>query len=119
MKPCLCSTIAAWVCIALPLAAQTQGYPARPIRSIMTVAGGADVVARLVAQGLTGALGQPVVVETQSGAGGAIGAEAVARAAPDGYTLLLTSASALAMNRLLSTSGRLHPLRDFTPITKA
>jgi tripartite-type tricarboxylate transporter receptor subunit TctC len=118
-KRCLCSTIAAWACLALPLAAQAQGYPSRPIRSIMTVAGGADIVARLVAQGLTGALGQPVVVETQSGAGGAIGAETVARAAPDGYTIMLTSASALVMNRFLSKSARLDPLKDFTPITKA
>jgi tripartite-type tricarboxylate transporter receptor subunit TctC len=118
-KRCLYSTIAAWACLALPLAAQAQGYPSRPIRSIMTVAGGADIVARLVAQGLTGALGQPVVVETQSGAGGAIGAEAVARAAPDGYTIMLTSASALVMNRFLSKSARLDPLKDFTPITKA
>src|SRR5258706_15269414 len=85
----------------------------------MTVAGGADIIARLVAQGLTRSLGQPVVVETQSGAGGAIGAEAVARAAPDGYTIMLTSASALVMNRFLSKSARLDPLRDFTPITKA
>src|SRR5206468_6285253 len=75
--------------------------------------------ARLVAQGLTASLGQPVVVETQSGAGGAIGAEAVARAAPDGHTIMLTSASALVMNRFLSKSARLDPLRDFTPITKA
>ncbi len=118
-KRCLCSTIAAWACLALPLAAQAQGYPSRPIRSIMTVAGGADIVARLVAQGLTCALGQPVVVETQSAAGGAIGAEAVARAAPDGYTIMLTSASALVMNRFLSKSARLDPLKDFTPITKA
>jgi len=85
----------------------------------MTVAGGADIVARLVAQGLSGALGQPVVVETQSGAGGAIGAESVARAAPDGHTIMLTSASALVMNRFLSRSARLDPLKDFTPITKA
>ena len=118
-KRCLCWTIAAWACITVPLAAQAQGYPSRPIRSIMTVAGGADIVARLVAQGLTGALGQPVVVETQSGAGGAIGAEAVARAVPDGYTIMLTSASALVMNRFLSKSARLDPLKDFTPITKA
>jgi len=117
-KRCLCS-IAAWACLALPLAAQAQAYPSRPIRSIMTVAGGADIVARLVAQGLTGTLGQPVVVETQSGAGGAIGAESVARAAPDGYTIMLTSASALVMNRFLSKSARLDPLKDFTPITKA
>jgi len=119
MKRRLRLTIAAWACIAVPLAAQAQGYPSRPIRSILTVAGGADIVARLVAQGLTGALGQPVVVETQSSAGGAIGAEAVARAAPDGYTIMLTSASALVMNRFLSKSARLDPLKDFTPITKA
>jgi len=100
-------------------AAHAQPYPSRPIRSIMTVAGGADIIARLVAQGLTQSLGQPVVVETQSGAGGAIGAEAVARAAPDGYTIMLTSASALVMNRFLSKSARLDPLKDFTPITKA
>src|SRR5207247_8547200 len=60
-----------------------------------------------------------LVVEAQSGAGGAIGAESVARAAPDGYTLMLTSASALVMNRFLSKSARLDPLKDFTPITKA
>jgi len=100
-------------------AAQAQSYPSRPIRSIITVAGGADLIARLVAQGLTASLGQPVVVETQSGAGGAIGAEAVARAAPDGYTIMLTSESALVMNRFLSKSARLDPLKDFTPITKA
>jgi tripartite-type tricarboxylate transporter receptor subunit TctC len=118
-KRCLCSTIAVWASLALPLAAHAQAYPSRPIRSVMTVAGGADIVARLVAQGLSGALGQPVVVEAQSGAGGAIGAEAVARAAPDGYTIMLTSASALVMNRFLSKSARLDPLKDFTPITKA
>jgi len=110
------------LCAALAVfasAAQAQPYPSRPIRAIMTVAGGADIIARLVAQGLTASMGQPVVVETQSGAGGAIGAEAVARAAPDGYTIMLTSESALVMNRFLSKSARLDPLKDFTPITKA
>src|SRR5438552_3102523 len=115
-KRSLCVALAAWAGIT---AAHAQSYPSRPIRSIMTVAGGADVVARLVAQGLTASLGQPVVVETQSGAGGAIGAEAVVRAAPDGHTIMLTSASALVMNRFLSKSARLDPLKDFTPITKA
>src|SRR3977135_1336474 len=90
-------------------AAHAQPYPSRPIRSIMTVAGGADIIARLVAQGLTQSLGQPVVVETQSGAGGAIGAESVARAAPDGHTIMLTSASALVMNPFLSKRARLEP----------
>jgi tripartite-type tricarboxylate transporter receptor subunit TctC len=111
-------SLAAMLAVLTPCA-QADVYPSRPIRSIMTVAGGADIIARLVAQGLTGALGQPVVVETLSGAGGAIGAEAVARAAPDGYTIMLTSASALVMNRFLQKSARLDPLKDFTPITKA
>jgi len=110
------------MCLLLTLcatAAQAQPYPSRPIRSILTVAGGADIVARLVAQGLTSSLGQPVVVESQSGAGGAIGAEAVARAAPDGYTIMLASESALVMNRFLAKSAHLDPLKDFAPITKA
>src|ERR1700675_804657 len=111
--------LAAVALLFAPVAAHSQTYPSRPIRSIMTVAGGADVVARLVAQGLTQSLGQPVVVETQAGAGGAIGAETVARAAPDGYTLMLASASTMVMNRFLSKSAHLDPLRDFTPITKA
>ena len=113
------TALAAAVAILTQHALAADAYPVRPIRSIMTVAGGADIIARMVAQGLTGALGQPVVVETQSGAGGAIGAEAVARAAPDGYTIMLTSASALVMNRFLSKSAHLDPLKDFTPITKA
>src|SRR5256885_11914679 len=91
-------------------------YPVRPIRSIMTVAGGADIVARLVAQGLTEALGQPVVVEAQAGAGGAIGGGTVARAAPDGHTIMLASASTLGMKRVLSQSASLHPLPGFTPL---
>ena len=110
---------AALAICAAQAASAADPYPARPVRAIMTVAGGADIIARLVAQGLGGALGQPVVVETLSGAGGAIGADAVARAAPDGYTIMLTSASALVMNRFLSKSAHLDPLKDFTPITRA
>ncbi|HEX4798667.1 MAG TPA: tripartite tricarboxylate transporter substrate binding protein [Burkholderiales bacterium] len=121
MKRRTCRTIAFAACVAAaaPVAAFAQVYPARPIRSIMTVAGGADIVARLVAQALTEALGQPVVVESQAGAGGAIGAETVARAAPDGHTIMLASASTVVMNRFLSKSAHLDPLKDFTPITKA
>ncbi len=115
----LSAWIAACVCVAASFGAHAQSWPSRPIRTIMTVAGGADVVARLVAQGLTQSLGQPVVVETQAGAGGAIGAEAVARSAPDGHTIMLASASTMVMNRFLSKSARLDPLKDFTPITKA
>src|SRR5260221_9597259 len=104
------------LCLALLVvlgAAHAQPYPSRPIRSIMTVAGGADIIARLVAQGLTAALGQPVVVESQSRAGGAIAAEAVPRAAPDGYTIILTSARALVMKLFLSQSTLIHPMQNF------
>jgi tripartite-type tricarboxylate transporter receptor subunit TctC len=116
---CWAIALAGCVVLAAPAASNAQSYPTRPIRSIMTVAGGADIVARLVAQGLTEALGQPVVVEAQAGAGGAIGAETVARAAPDGHTIMLASASSMVINRFLSKSARLDPLKDFTPITKA
>src|SRR2546426_2608916 len=121
MKRWTCRTIALAACVAAaaPVVAFAQAYPVRPIRSIMTVAGGADIVARLVAQGLTEALGQPVVVEAQAGAGGAIGVEPGAAAAPDGHTIMLASASTVVMNRFLSKSARLDPLRDFTPLTKA
>src|SRR6266571_1821054 len=124
--------LASFVCLGVPIKAylqslsavsepapsqsKGQAYPTRPIRSIMTVAGGADVVARLVAQGLTEAVRQPVVVEAQAGA---IGAETVARAAPDGHTIMLASASTVVMSRFLSKSARLDPIKDFTPITKA
>src|SRR4051812_4345913 len=70
-----------------------QAYPTKPVRTIMTVAGGADVVARLVAQGLTESLGQPVIVEAQAGAGGAVGVDMLARSAPDGYNIMLSAAS--------------------------
>ena len=105
-------------CLAVPVVARSQAYPGKPIRTIMTVAGGADILARLVAQKLTESLGQSVVVESQSGAGGAIGAEMVARAAPDGYTIMLSSASTQVMHRFLSKQTRFDALRSFTPITK-
>jgi tripartite-type tricarboxylate transporter receptor subunit TctC len=117
------TSLAALACIAaciLPVsAAHAQAYPSKPIRCIMAIAGGADIVARLVAQGLSVSMGQPVVVETQAGAGGAVGADMVARAAPDGYTFMLASSSTQVMNRFLSKSARLDPVKDFTALTKA
>ena len=105
-------------CLAAPNPARSQAYPVKPIRTIMTVAGGADILARLVAQKLTESMGQSVVVESQSGAGGAIGAEMVARAAPDGYTLMLSSASTQVMHVFLSKQTRFDALKSFTPITR-
>lgn len=96
-----------------------QDYPAKPVRLVVPLApGGAmDIVARSVAQKLTGNFRQTVVVDNRAGAGGAIGAELTARAAPDGYTLMMASASYITHS--LMYRAPYHPLRDFAPITQA
>ncbi|HEY4075039.1 MAG TPA: tripartite tricarboxylate transporter substrate binding protein [Herbaspirillum sp.] len=94
--------------ILLGLGAQVQAedYPVRPIKIIVPYAAGAttDLMARLVAEKLRDKLGQPVIVDNRSGAGGNIGAEIVSRAAPDGYTLLLSAAGPLVLNKNLYTN---------------
>lgn len=107
--------------IATALAAPARTQPARPIRLVIPFAAGGptDIVARLVADRMAARLGQPVVVDPRPGAGGAIAAEAVARAAPDGQTLLIGTATTHAVNPALQ-EGRLpfHPIRDFAPIAQ-
>ena len=97
-----------------------QSYPAKPVRLVAAYppGGSIDVVARLVAQQLTEAFGRQVIVENRSGASGNIGTEYVARAAPDGYTLLLGSAPPLAANMYLFTKLAFDPVRDFAPIIR-
>ena len=95
-----------------------QAYPTRPVRTIMTIAGGADIVARLVAQGLTQALGQPVIVEAQAGAGGAVGVDMLVRSAPDGYNIMLSAASNVVGRQFLVKNTDYDAIRSFTPITK-
>lgn len=97
--------------------AQAQ-YPDKPVRIIVPfIAGSApDVVARQVAQRLTASLGQQFVVENKPGAAGNIGAEVAARAAPDGYTLMLLTSS-YAISRFLYTRVNYDVARDFVPIT--
>jgi tripartite-type tricarboxylate transporter receptor subunit TctC len=103
--------------IFLCVCAQAQTFPAKPLRLIVTYppGGGADLMARLVAPKMAEALGQPVVVENKPGASGQIGAAEVARAAPDGYTLLL-DASSYAVNPSLYAKLPYDPAKAFTPI---
>jgi len=95
-----------------------QGYPAKPVRVVVAYpAGGSiDIVGRMVGQKLAEALGQQFVIENRAGASGNIGTDFVAKAAPDGYTLLMGSAAALASNVNLYTKLPFDPLRDFAPI---
>jgi tripartite-type tricarboxylate transporter receptor subunit TctC len=102
---------------ALPAAAQAD-YPNRPITLVVGYppGGSVDLVARTIGPELSRRLGQPVVVENVGGAGGTIGAQKVARATPDGYTLLVGSNNEMAIGKLVNPSLRYDPQRDFTPI---
>jgi len=93
-------------------------YPDRPIHLIVPFApgGNADIVGRLVGERISSALGQPVVVENRGGAGGSIGAEAVARSAPDGYTLFVGSNGPLTVNPFVQAKLGYDPLKDFAPV---
>jgi len=120
MRPIAAACLAA--VLAAPAAvAHAQGYPSKPIRMVVTFAagGGADFVGRLLAQRLTESFGQTVVVDNRAGANGAIGNEAVAKAPPDGYTLLLGAAGPLTVSPALYAKLPFDTLRDFAPITLA
>ncbi len=110
---------AAWLAAAgaLALAADAH-FPARPVTLIVAFAPGtgSDAVARIVAGTMGAVLGQPVIVDNRSGAGGALGTEQGARAAPDGYTLTLATTSTLLTNPALNPKLRRRPDRDFVPV---
>ena len=107
----------AWLMLIAVIAA--AAYPDHPIRFVVPVAagGGNDIVARLLAQKLTDAWGQSVVVDNRPGAATAIGAEIVAKAIPDGYTIMLTSVS-FAINAGMRKQLPFDPVRDFATITQ-
>jgi tripartite-type tricarboxylate transporter receptor subunit TctC len=104
--------------LMLPLPGVSQTYPFRPVTLVTTVpAGGSiDAVARIVSQDLAGLLGQAVVVSNRAGAGGNIAAEYVAKAAPDGHTLLITSSSTITINPYMYRTLGFDPHRSFAPI---
>jgi len=101
-------------------AALAQGYPTRPVRLVVPFPAGSatDQIARLAGAELQQALGQPFVVENKAGAQGAIAAAEVAKAAPDGYTLMLTTNTPQAANVSLFKKLTYDPVKDFTPITR-
>jgi tripartite-type tricarboxylate transporter receptor subunit TctC len=102
--------------LARPVLAQ-QDWPNRALRLVVPFAPGGptDVMGRVVSQALTGPLGQPVIVENRAGAGGNVGTAAVARAAPDGYTMLVASTGFVVNVSLFRNPG--YEIRDFAPVT--
>ena len=105
--------------LAFSLTAQAQAWPNKPIRYIVPFApaGTTDILGRMVATGLSNALGQPVVVENKPGQAGSIGAAECARSAPDGYTVCGGTISSHAINASLYSKLPYDPLKDFAPIT--
>lgn len=113
MKPLFALTLS-----FLALAAQAQSYPSKPIRLIVPYAAGgtSDILARQLGPKLTEAWAQPVVVENKTGANGNVGADFVAKSAPDGYTLLLTDLGGLVISASVYPQLPFNPAQDFTPV---
>ena len=118
-RTCLVAAFSAASIGFLPVPnASSEDYPARPVKALVGFpAGGAnDVLGRIIARQLTTAMGQPVVVENVIGAGGTIGAATVARARPDGYTLLVASVSNVVIAPATLPNVPYDPVKDFTPV---
>ena len=105
--------------LGVPALAQPV-YPSHPIKLVVPFppGGSTDILGRALAQGLAERLGQPIVVENRPGAGGSIGADLVAKAAPDGYTLLMGHIGTLAVNPALYPKLPYDPLTDFAPVSR-
>ena len=119
MQSIIRGLVAAGAALWLGLAAAQQNYPTKPIRFIVTFppGGSSDLIARALVPILADRLGQQVLVENRPGAGGNIGMEFVARAAPDGYTMGLGAAGALAANVSLYPKMPYDPVKDFSPVS--
>jgi tripartite-type tricarboxylate transporter receptor subunit TctC len=113
--------LAAGTLLALPTVwAQTTDYPSRPVRVVVafTAGGTTDILARAVSQKLTERLKQTFVVDNKPGAGGNLGTELAARAAPDGYTLIVNSVGPIAVNPTLYKKLAINPLTDLVPVVQ-
>jgi len=115
-----CALVAAGLaCAAIAHGQSKEAWPGRPVRIVVPQTPGAstDLTARLIAQRLTSILGQPVIVENRPGAGSIVGTELVAKATPDGHTLLVV-ASSITLNPIIHKNLPFDPQRDLTPITQ-
>jgi tripartite-type tricarboxylate transporter receptor subunit TctC len=109
---------AVFMLLAMALPALAQDYPSRPITLIVPfpAGGGVDAIARIVANKMSQALGQPIVIDNRGGAGGVIGMRLAARAAPDGYTLVMAHTGITGINPTLYANPGYDPRKDFAPI---
>ncbi len=109
---------ASMISASLAQTSQVQSWPTRPVRLVVAFppGGAADLLARLIGQSLSETLGQPVVIENKGGSNGNIGGEAVARSTPDGYTLLMSSGSMVAINPHIYANMAFDPAKDIIPV---
>lgn len=119
LETALLSLAVASLALVAPTPADAQDFPVRPVRIVVPYApgGGTDAVARIVGEKMAAQLGQPVVIDNRAGAGGVVGTEFAARAAPDGYTLVLGSTATHAVNPSLYSKAGYDPIADFVAVS--
>jgi tripartite-type tricarboxylate transporter receptor subunit TctC len=103
--------------LAMPFSAIAQSYPVKPVRVVTAVGGGGEAITRVIAQKMGESMGQPVIVEAQTGAAGAVGANMIAKAAPDGYNILYAATNSQVYRQVLSKNTPYDSIKDFTPIS--
>ena len=118
MRPVFSWTLIPALVLCAATSSPAQVFPSKPIRMVVPfVPGGVDITARLLQPAMQEDLGQQIIIENRPGAGGVTGSIAVSRAAPDGYTLLMTASGTLISTPLMSKNPPFNPVTDFTPIT--